>query len=85
MNNDVKEAYRAAYAEAALELKEIFGKIEELHQRRTRIEKVVEVLGQKIISEQSEPVHQVRLKTQLKGLTIATRLTALKSAAKAGK
>jgi hypothetical protein len=84
MMNENKEAYRAAYAEAALELKEIFGKIEELHLRRTRIERVVEVLGQKIVSDQSEPLHQVHLKTQVPGLTVMTRLTALKTAPKAG-
>lgn len=85
MINDNNQPYRAAYAEAALELKEIFGKIEQLHLRRSRIERVVEVLGQQIVSEQSEPEHQVNLKTQLPGLTIMTRLTALKTARKAGK
>ncbi len=85
MMNENKETYRAAYAEAASELQEIFGKIEELHERRTRIERVVEVLGQKIVSDQSAPLHQVHLKTRVPGLTVVTRLTALKTAPKAGK
>ncbi len=85
MNNDVKEAYRAAYAEAALELKQLFGKIEELHLRRMRVEKVVEVLGRQIISDQSKLAHQVNLKTKRPGLTVVTNLTALRSAQKARK
>jgi hypothetical protein len=85
MINDKKEPYRAAYAEASLELKEIFGKIEELHTRRARIEKVVEVLGRKIVSDQGELAQQVHLKTQRPGLTVMTRLTTLKTAPKAGK
>jgi hypothetical protein len=76
MNNDMnKETYRAAYDEATEELKQIFGKIEQLHLRKVRVEKAMEVLGRKIGSEQSAPVFKMRRKTHLAGLTVMTRLT----------
>lgn len=85
MIDDNKDPYRAAFAEATMELKELFGKIEELHTRRSRIEKVVEVLGRKIVSDQGEQAQKVRLKTHLPGLTVVTRLTAMKIAEKTEK
>jgi len=50
--NNNPEAYRAAFDEASEELKQIFGEIEQLHLRRTHIEKAVEVLGRKIGTDQ---------------------------------
>jgi hypothetical protein len=82
MNNDInnteinnKEAYRAAFAEASEELKEIFGKIEQLHLRRIRVEKAVEVLGRKIGSDRPTPVYKIQRKTHFPGLTVMTRLS----------
>ena len=77
MNNDMnhQEAYRAAFAEASEELKQIFGKIEQLHLRRIRVEKAVEVLGRKIGSDQPVPVYKTQRKTHLPGLTVMTRLS----------
>lgn len=77
MNTKTKEAYRAAFDEASLELKQIFGRIEQLRMRKARIEKVMQVLGRKIgVVEAVTPV-EVRRKTHLKGLTVVTRLTAI--------
>ena len=82
MNNEInnteinnKEAYRAAFVEASEELKEIFGKIEQLHLRRIRVEKAVEVLGRKIGSERPAPIYKIQRKTHFPGLTVMTRLT----------
>ncbi len=85
MIDDNQDPYRAAFTEATMELKELFGKIEELHTRRSRVERVVELLGRKIVSDQGEKPQKVRLKTKLPGLTVVTRLTAMKTAKKAGK
>jgi hypothetical protein len=53
--------------------------------RKTRIEKVVEVLGRKIgVVETSAPV-EVRCKTHLAGLTVVTRLTAIPAVPEAEK
>jgi hypothetical protein len=87
MNNDTnnKEAYRAAFTEASEELKEIFGKIEQLHLRKLRVEKAVEVLGRKIGSERPAPVYKIQRKTHLPGLTVMTRLTVVPVGPKDGK
>jgi uncharacterized protein YydD (DUF2326 family) len=84
-NNDNTEAYRAAFDEASLELKELFGKIEQLNVRKSHIERVVQVLGRKIGVAETIETHQVRRKTHLPGLTVVTRLTAIKTVEKAGK
>jgi hypothetical protein len=86
MNNDInnKEAYRAAYDEATEELKQIFGRIEQLHDRKVRVEKAMEVLGRKIGSEHPAPVFKVRHKTHLAGLTVVTRLTVTPPVVSAG-
>jgi hypothetical protein len=85
MNTNTREAYRAAFDEASLELKQIFGRIEQLRMRKRQIEKVVEVLGRKIgVGETMAPV-EVRRKTHLAGLTVVTRLTAVQSNQEAGK
>jgi hypothetical protein len=87
MNNDInnKEAYRAAFAEASEELKQIFGKIEQLHLRKLRVEKAVEVLGRKIGSDRPTPVYKTQRKTHLPGLTVMTRLTVVPVGPKDGK
>ncbi len=87
MNNDDNntEAYRAAFTEASLELKELFGKIEQLNMRKERIEQVVKVLGKKIGVTDATPVLQVKRKTHLPGLTVMTRLTAIQAKTEAGK
>ncbi|HEX3891997.1 MAG TPA: hypothetical protein VHW46_05450 [Terracidiphilus sp.] len=77
MTNDNTEAYRAAFDEASTELKELFGKIEQLNVRKDRVEQVVTVLGRKIGIPQPVASHRVRLKTHLPGLTVVTRLTAI--------
>lgn len=79
------EAYRAAFTEASLELKELFGKIEELTMRKDRIEQVVKVLGQKIGANAVVPAMKVRRKTHLPGLTVVTRLTVYEKKHEAGK
>ena len=76
MDHESEEAYRAAFAEASLELNELFGRIEELNMRKDRIEQVVKVLGRKIGATEVVPSLRVRRKTHLPGLTVVTRLTA---------
>jgi hypothetical protein len=83
--NKTKEAYRAAFDEASLELKQIFGRIEQLRMRKTRIEKVVEVLGRKIGAVETPAPVEVRCKTHRTGLTVVTRLTAIPAVQEAGK
>lgn len=87
MNNDDNntEAYRAAFAEASLELRQLFGKIEQLNMRKERIEQVVKVLGKKIGATEAEPILQVKRKTHLPGLTVMTRLTAIQTKTEAEK
>ena len=85
MNTNTKEAYRAAFDEASLELKQIFGRIEQLRMRKTRIEKVVEVLGRKIGGVETSAPVEVRCKTHLAGLTVVTRLTAIPAVPEAEK
>ena len=58
MNNENKEMYEAAFAEASLELKNLFGKIEQLNMRKDRIEQVVKVLGRKIGAAEVVPTSQ---------------------------
>jgi hypothetical protein len=83
--NNNPEAYRAAFDEASEELKQIFGEIEQLHLRRTHIEKAVEVLGRKIGTDQPMPIYKVRRKTHLPGLTVMTRLTVVPADPNSGK
>jgi hypothetical protein len=84
-NTKTKEAYRAAFDEASTELKQIFGRIEQLRMRKARIEKVMDVLGRKIgVVEPVMPV-EVRCKTHRVGLSVVTRLTAVASSQEAGK
>ena len=87
MNNDInnREAYRAAFAEASEELKEIFGKIEQLHLRRIRVEKAVEVLGRKIGSDRPAPIYKTQRKTHFAGLTVMTRLSVVPAGQQPGK
>jgi hypothetical protein len=87
MENDInnQEPYRAAFDEASQELKQIFGEIEELHLRKSRVEKAVEVLGRTIQSDQPVPVYKVRRKTHLPGLTVVTRLTVAPAKLDSGK
>ncbi len=75
MDNENTEMSRAAFAEASLELKNLFGKIEKLNMRKDRIEQVVKVLGRKIGAAEVVPTLKVRQKTHLPGLTVVTRLT----------
>lgn len=84
-NTKTKEAYRAAFDEASHELKQIFGRIEQLRMRKARVERVMDVLGRKIgVVEAVAPV-EVRRRSNLKGLTVVTRLTAVASIQEAGK
>ena len=85
MNNENAEPYRAAFDEASLELKELFGKIEQLNVRKDRVEQVVKVLGRKIGITEPVATHRVRRKTHLPGLTVVTRLTAFQSKEEAEK
>ncbi len=87
MNNDINnpEAYRAAFVEATEELKQIFGRIEQLHLRKVRIKKAMEVLENKIGTDRPAPNYQVRHKTHLPGLTVVTRLTVVPASLEAEK
>lgn len=85
IDNENTEAYRAAFAEASLELKELFGKIEQLNMRKDRIEQVVKVLGEKIGASEVVPTFKVRKKTHLPGLTVVTRLTVFQDKTEAEK
>ena len=85
MDPEQKETFRAAFAEASLELKQLFGKIEELNMRKERIEQVVKVLGRKIGAAEVVPSFKVRRKSHLPGLTVVTRLTVFEKKAEADK
>jgi hypothetical protein len=81
-NNEIRDAYLAAFAEASLELEKIFGEIEKLHIRRTRIERAVEVLGRRIESQApvtGDPM-LVERKTERAGLTVVTRVSVAQAA-----
>ncbi len=84
-DNNNTEAYRAAFTEASIELKELFGKIEQLNMRKERIEQVVKVLGKKIGVTEATPIFQVKRKTHLPGLMVMTRLTAIQTKTEAEK
>jgi hypothetical protein len=85
MTNENNEMYEAAFAEASLELNELFGKIEQLNMRKERIEQVVKVLGRKIGATEVMPTVQVRKKTHLPSLTVVTRLTVYQNKTEAEK
>ncbi|MGO9436754.1 MAG: hypothetical protein ACLPH3_12285 [Terracidiphilus sp.] len=84
MENDIdnKGVYLAALSEATEELKQIFEEIDQLRLRQTRVKRVVEVLGRKIGSDQQAPIHVVRCKTYVPGLTLLTRLSVMPKVAK---
>jgi hypothetical protein len=84
-NINNKEPFRAAFDEASEELKQIFGEIEQLHVRKTHIEKAVEVLGRTVGSDQPASLYKVRRKTYLPGLTVVTRLTVAPTDPNSGK
>jgi len=85
MTNEDPQVYRDAFAEASLELKELFGKIEQLNMRKEQIEQVVKVLGRRIGAAEVVPSFKVRKKTHLPGLTVVTRLTVFEKKEEAGK
>ena len=85
MTNEDSQGYRDAFAEASLELKELFGKIEQLNMRKEQIEQVVKVLGRRIGAAEVVPSFKVRKKTHLPGLTVVTRLTVFEKKEEAGK
>jgi len=85
MTNEDSQVYRDAFAEASLELKELFGKIEQLNMRKEQIEQVVKVLGRRIGAAEVVPSFKVRKKTHLPGLTVVTRLTVFEKKEEAGK
>ena len=82
INNN--EPFRAAFDEASEELKQIFGEIEQLHVRKTHVEKAVEALGT-IGSDHPASLYKVRRKTYLPGLTVVTRLTVTPTDPNSGK
>jgi hypothetical protein len=78
MNHDINaDKYRAAYDEAALELRKIHTEFEQLCLRKERIAKVVEVLKPKVGFDGHVPTGNISLTTKRSGMTIVTRLAVL--------
>jgi DNA repair exonuclease SbcCD ATPase subunit len=84
-NINNKKPFRGAFDEASEELKQVSGEIEQLHDRKNRVEKAVEVLGRKIESDQEASISKIRRKTYLPGLTVVTRLTVAPADPNSGK
>jgi hypothetical protein len=76
MTDDMnKQAYSAALAEASSELEQISSEIQELNQRRTRIEKAVAVLkGQIDLNRSNGGTILVWKRTLKPGLRVQTRV-----------
>lgn len=68
------DKYRAAYDEAALELRNISLEFEQLCQRRDRIAKVIEVLKPAAAADGQHSTAKFSLTTKSAGVTIVTRL-----------
>ncbi len=78
MNPDINaDKYRAAYDEAAQELRKIHSDFEQLSLRREHIAKVVEVLKPKVAFDGHVPTGNISLTTKRAGMTIVTRLAVL--------
>jgi hypothetical protein len=80
MKNDLpRDAYRKAYREASSELEKIFGEVERLQIRRDRVAKLIEVLNRRFGFHAKLAQEPITLRSQHDGLTVATRLTIVKT------
>lgn len=78
MNNDTpREAFRAAYDRAALELKLIHDEFERLAVRHQQVARVVEVLKPEAPLDNHVESAKIKLTTRAAGLSVRTQLTVL--------
>lgn len=69
-----KEAYQAAYNEAASELRKIFGEVERLRIRREHVAKLVEVLNRRFGFEGELALDPQTWQSRFEGVSVVTRL-----------
>ncbi len=69
-----KEAYQAAYNEAASELRKIFGEVERLRIRREHVAKLVEVLNRRFGFDGELAPDPLTWQSRFEGVSVVTRV-----------
>jgi hypothetical protein len=69
-----KEAYQAAYNEAASELRKIFGEVERLRIRREHVAKLVEVLNRRYGFDEGFGLDPLTWQSRFEGVSVVTRV-----------
>ena len=69
-----REAYKAAYNEAASELRKIFGEVERLRIRREHVAKLVEVLNRRFGFHEDPGFNPLTWQSRFEGVSVVTRI-----------
>lgn len=72
-----KNAYQAAYNEAASELRKIFGEVERLRMRREHVAKLVEVLNRRFGFQGDLGSSPLTWQSRFEGVSVVTRLAVI--------
>lgn len=73
------DAYRDAFNEASSELQEIFGQVERLRVRRDKVARLVDVLDRRFGFKAQHAEDPITWRSRHEGLTVATRMTIVRS------
>jgi hypothetical protein len=76
-----RDAYQAAYNEAASELRKIFGEVERLRIRREHVAKLVEVLNRRFGFHEDLGLDPLTWQSRFEGFSVATRITVIQAEA----
>ncbi|MGB6192494.1 MAG: hypothetical protein WBF42_08510 [Terracidiphilus sp.] len=72
-----KDAYQAAYNEAASELRKIFGEVERLRIRREHVAKLVEVLNRRFGFDEGFGLDPLIWQSRFEGVSVVTRVNVI--------
>lgn len=72
-----RNAYQAAYNEAATELRKIFGEVERLRIRREHVAKLVEVLNRRFGFDEEFGLDPLTWQSRFEGVSVVTRLNVI--------
>lgn len=75
--NRQKDAYQAAYNEAASELRKIFGEVERLRIRREHVAKLVEVLNRRFGFQEELGLNALTWQSRFEGVSVVTRVAVI--------
>lgn len=72
-----RDAYQAAYNEAASELRKIFGEVERLRIRREHVAKLVEVLNRRFGFRADLGLDPLTWQSRFEGVSVVTRIAVI--------